>query len=74
MEFLGFFEKKTLRSWEMAIEYSWNRWHDVLKIFWAAEMASVTTTMFVMLLIQTAWLIPHLMAKNSASVGKMFMV
>ena len=58
----------------MAIEYSWNRWHDVLKIFWAAEMASVTTTMFVMLLIQTAWLIPYLMAKNSASVGEMFMV
>jgi len=74
MEFLGFFEKKTLRSWEMVIECSWNRWHDILKIFWAAEIASVTTTMFVMSLIWTAWPIPHPMAKSSASVGEMFMV
>ena len=74
MEFLGFFEKKALRSWEMAIECSWNGWHDVSKIFWAAGMASVTTTMFVMSLIWTAWLIPHLMVKSSASVDEMFMV
>ena len=41
-------------------------------ILLAAGIASVTTAIFVMPLVWAAWLIPRLMANNSASVVEMF--
>jgi len=72
MEFLGSLLKKALRSREMAIECSWNGWHEVSNILLAAGIASVTTAIFVMSLVWASWLIPRLMANNSASVVEIF--
>ena len=52
----------------MAANCDWNEWVAKSKIFFAAWIESVTTTIFEIPGKLMAWLMPHLMAKSSASV------
>jgi len=56
--------KKSLSSWEIAVEWIWYRCIDKSKILLAVYKKSMMTTMHLMLGIPMAWLIPYLIAKS----------
>ena len=68
MQLLASFKKKSLSSWEIAVEWIWYGCNKKSKIFLAAWRESVMMTIWLTLVIPTAWLISHQMANNSASV------
>jgi len=72
IELLELLLKSALRFWDIVMECSWYRWKDKLKIHLAVCMASVITMIFLVFQTWTAWLIPHLIENNSASVKVIF--
>ena len=59
--------KNSLRSLRMKATCFWSRWDEGSKIFFTTWIESVTTITLEIPCRWVAWLIPHLIAKNSAS-------
>ena len=72
IEFTWWREKNTWSLFRMIAECFWNRWNNKSNIFLAVWIKSVTMIIFEILFRLVAWLIPHLMANNSASVLMIF--
>ena len=68
MQLLTSFEKKLLSSWEITAEWIWYRCNEESKILLAVWMESDVTMIWLVLVILTAWLIPHQIANNLALV------
>ena len=68
MKLLEFMLKKTLRSWDTAIECNWYGWKGELNMCLAAWIAPVITMMCLTFETCITWFILHLIANNSASV------
>jgi len=60
--------KKRHSSLRIAVVWNWNGCDLLSKIFFTAWIESVTTMIFDMFSLMQAWLIPHLIANNSASI------
>ena len=67
IELLGFLEKKWQSFLRMAITWIWSGWDTGSKIFLAMWIESVTTMILEIFSLVEAWLMPHLIANNSAS-------
>ena len=64
--------RKTLRSFDIAIEYSWYEWIDVSKIHLVAGLAPMIIMMWATSHSWVAQFIPHQMAKNLALENVIF--
>ena len=74
IELLGFLLKNSLRFFNIAMEYNWYGYMDVLKICFRARMTFVITTMYLTFCEWIIQLIPHLMVKSSTSVEVIFIM
>ena len=72
MELFWSLAKNQCNSWRMAVVWSWYGWDLLSKIFFVACMELVMMTILDMFFLLYTWLIPHLMAKISASVLMMY--
>jgi len=74
IELLGFLLKNSFRFFNIAMEYNWYRYMNVLKICFRARMISVITTMHSTFCEWIMQLISHLIVKSSTSVEVTFII